>query len=105
LKKRFKLDIYYPMKKFGEYLRNQRLEAGLTQTEVSKFLSYTPQFICNWEKGKSMPPFDKLYQLAKLYKINPEVLLQKILAIQEQLLRSHLKIKSKGKKTACDLSV
>lgn len=85
-------------KKFGQYLKDKRMQVNLTQTDVSKFLSYTPQFICNWEKGKSMPPFDKLHELSKLYKIDAEELIEKILCVQEHLLREHLKTKAKSKK-------
>jgi len=33
-----------------------RIRNNVSQTNVSKFLGITPQFICNWEKGKSQPP-------------------------------------------------
>lgn len=85
-----------PYAAFGKFLRDKRVEMGLKQTDVSQALSYTPQFICNWEKGKSMPPFDKLYLLSKLYKINPEILISRILEIQEESLRSHFKLKKKA---------
>ncbi|MBK9294407.1 MAG: helix-turn-helix transcriptional regulator [Oligoflexia bacterium] len=85
-------------KKLGTYLKNKRLDAGLTQTQASKQLNYTPQFICNWEKGKSMPPLDKLYQLSKLYKIDSEELIQEVLEIQEDLLRLYLNSKRKSKR-------
>lgn len=78
---------------FGKFLRDKREEAGLKQTDVSQVLKYTPQFICNWEKGKSMPPFDKLYLLSKLYKISPDELIKRILEVQEVVLRSHFKLK------------
>lgn len=59
--------------KFGQYLHNMRLRAGLTQKQISKKLGYqTPQFISNWERGVSCPPLAIVNQLVKHYKISKD---------------------------------
>lgn len=40
----------------GKYLKELRLNKGLTQTELSKQLGLHGQFVSNWERGLSIPP-------------------------------------------------
>lgn len=59
--------------KFAEYIKTKRLEAGLSQKDVSDNFGYsTPQFISNWERGISAPPMKTLKKLAQLYKTPAE---------------------------------
>ncbi|MBA4072803.1 MAG: hypothetical protein C0497_13345 [Gemmatimonas sp.] len=37
----------------GEYLKNWRLKAGLTQKEVAAWLGVDPLTVVNWERGKT----------------------------------------------------
>ena len=61
------------MKKRGglaEYLKERRMQAGLTQSEVAKKLGYSsPQFVSNWERGLANPPIFVLRDLTKMYKV------------------------------------
>lgn len=61
------------MKKRGglaAYLKEKRVEAGLTQLEVAKKLGYSsPQFVSNWERGLANPPVFVLRDLTKMYKV------------------------------------
>lgn len=45
-----------------------RINAGLNQKDVAKALKVTPATICRWERGETSPTFEKLTQLAALYK-------------------------------------
>ena len=57
------------------YLKECRVKAGLTQRDISAKLGYTsPQFISNWERGKSQPPLNVVRKLIKLYSINRDEL-------------------------------
>lgn len=47
-----------------------RVNAGLTQDDVSKVLKVSKQTIVNWEKGKTIPSFSTLNTLSNLYKIS-----------------------------------
>ncbi|MBK9324421.1 MAG: helix-turn-helix transcriptional regulator [Bdellovibrionaceae bacterium] len=55
----------------SKFLKEKRLEAGLSQGTVAKKLGYTsPQFISNWERGLSQPPVATLRKIAQLYNIS-----------------------------------
>ena len=63
--------------RLAEYLTKKRLQAGLTQTDVSKVLGYaSSQFISNWERGLSAPPLDVIKKVAKLYGVSPDDLFE-----------------------------
>lgn len=56
--------------KLGEFLKNARLNAGLSQNFVGKTLGFgCGQYVSNFERGSSMPPFGKIKKIAKLYSI------------------------------------
>lgn len=57
------------------WLKTKREAAHLSQSDVSDKLGYaTPQFISNWERGVSVPPRAALPKIAKLYRVDLEVL-------------------------------
>jgi len=63
-----------PMK-LAKFLKDSRVNAGLTQGKVAEVLEYTTaQFISNWERGVSHPPIDILKKLARLYNVSDEEL-------------------------------
>ncbi len=83
--------LEYDRKKLGDYLRNVREQAHLTQADVSSRLGYTsPQFISNIERGISVIPLKTLAKMVQLYKINPESVVKIILESQKKLLRDKL---------------
>ena len=49
-----------------------RVNAGMTQEEVSKELHINKGSVVNWEKGKSIPSFATLTCLSNLYGIPME---------------------------------
>lgn len=61
------------MKKRGHlaaFLKNKRIEVGLTQSDVARKLGYSsPQFVSNWERGLANPPVFILRDLTKMYKV------------------------------------
>jgi transcriptional regulator with XRE-family HTH domain len=63
------------IRKLGEYLREKRERADLTQGFVAERMGFTsPQFISNIERGLCSPPMDVLKRMVRLYKLrNPEV--------------------------------
>jgi transcriptional regulator with XRE-family HTH domain len=88
-------------RKFALYLKQSREKSGLTQLEVSQILGYsTPQFVSNWERGRSYPPIKTLKTISKLYKINPDHLFEKIVEFgieqtREALLREYKSLRAK----------
>lgn len=68
--------------KLANYLKEARIKAGLTQSDVSEALGYTtPQFVSNWERGVSQPPIDVLKKIARLYKVSDEELFEVTLEV------------------------
>lgn len=64
----------------GEFLKQKRENASLSQGDVAKKLKYTsPQFISNWERGVSSPPIKVLKQISTLYKVNSDEVFNLIL--------------------------
>ena len=62
-------------KKIGTFLRDLRKEKGLTQEELAEKLYVNNRTISRWENARTMPDFDVLIELAKLYDVSVEELL------------------------------
>ena len=83
--------LEYDRKKLGNYLKEIRESAEMTQADVSTKLGYTsPQFISNIERGISVAPLRTLARMVTLYKVNPENVVKIILESQKKLLREKL---------------
>lgn len=82
---------------FGQYLKQKRVQAGLSQSQVSNKLGYTTsQFVSNWERGISEPPVKDIKKIALLYGVSAEgifdaVLKNKIAEVTESLKRKFKK--------------
>ncbi len=59
----------------GQKLLELRKEKQLSQEEVAEKLNVTRQTISKWETDQSMPDFDKIIPLCKLYEISADELL------------------------------
>lgn len=59
----------------GEKLLDLRKSKQLSQEEVAEKLNVTRQTISKWETDQSMPDFDKIVPLCKLYEISADELL------------------------------
>lgn len=80
------------MKKRGQlaiFLKEKRIEAGLTQSQVAGKLGYSsPQFISNWERGLANPPVFILRDLTKMYKVPADEMFSLLMAeIERELHR------------------
>lgn len=84
--------IEYDRGTLGAYLKEARQKIGLTQGDVSTKLGYSsPQFISNIERGASVAPLDMLARLVKLYKSNPDDIVNIILETQKVIVRKGIK--------------
>ena len=54
----------------GEFLKRQRINAGLTLDELSELTGFTRSTLSNSENGKHKPFFKTLVQLAKVLKFD-----------------------------------
>lgn len=61
----------------AEYLRyNMNERSGMTNQQISEYLGYKkPNIIAMWKLGKTRIPLERLIDLAKLIKVDPERLL------------------------------
>lgn len=59
----------------SERLKTLRKEAGLTQEEVAKKLGISRPAYTYWEKGEKRPTPDKLIQIASLFGVSTDYLL------------------------------
>lgn len=53
----------------GEKIKSLREQVGLSQIEVATFLGVTRITYSNYEKGKTIPGFDVMQQIARLGKV------------------------------------
>ncbi|WP_413290772.1 helix-turn-helix domain-containing protein [Bdellovibrio sp. HCB337] len=82
----------------AKFIKESRIEAGLTQEELATALGYsTPQFISNWERGVSQPPVNTLILLARLLEVNKDELCSLLLAMKIEELTEDFKKKVKMK--------
>jgi transcriptional regulator with XRE-family HTH domain len=78
----------------GDYLQKMRLEANLTQREVSQALGYSSaQFISNFERGIAVPPLKKLKILVKMYGMPVDTVMEMILNAEREIMVNALKTK------------
>ncbi len=64
----------------ASFLKEKRIEIGLTQSEVASTLGYSsPQFISNWERGLANPPVFILRNLTKIYKVPADEMFAKLM--------------------------
>lgn len=71
----------------GEALKENRLHCQMTQEFVAETIGVSRQSVSKWESGVSDPNTWNLIALAKLYKVSPEDLLERIEAIEEKQKR------------------
>ena len=74
----------------GEYLREKRIQAELSQIEVARILKCRSQFISNWERGDSAPPWRLLKVLVRIYRIEESEIMDFLLKEQTTFIRKQL---------------
>lgn len=63
------------MKIFSKNIYKLRIEMKLTQEDVAEKLNVSRQTISNWESGSVSPTIDKVNELAKLYNVTIDELI------------------------------
>lgn len=77
-------------KKFGRFLREQRLKLKMSQPQIARVVGCHTQFISNIERGICAPPLKVLKVLTKLYKLSPNELIRRIINEQKNYLKKNL---------------
>lgn len=69
-------------------IKNNRLKVGISQEGLSKMIGYkNGQFVSNVERGLCSIPNKKLVPIANILKVDPEVLIEAIIADKYTQLR------------------
>jgi len=64
--------------KFGEYLRELRLQQGMTQAELgAKAGGVRRQAVCNWERAHEPPPLHRLRKIAAALNVHEDDLVRR----------------------------
>lgn len=87
------------MRTLNDYLRQKRLDSGLSQLDVARVLGYSsPQFVSNWERGLVSPPLETIAVLIDLYKIPAGEIVDRILDETRDYLETVLSATRRKKK-------
>lgn len=63
------------IKDFAKILREQREQAGYTQTDISKKLFLARSTYNHFEAGKRIPSVENILRIASIYRIDPMILI------------------------------
>lgn len=55
---------------YGEKISGLRKSKGMTQEELGKLLNVTYQAVSKWERGESLPDFETMSQIAKIFQVS-----------------------------------
>ena len=81
----------------GQFLKQKRAEAGLTQWDVAQKLGYSSaQFISNFERGLCQPPLNQLKNIVEIYGLNPQELVDIMMQEQRSLLEKSIVGRRRG---------
>ena len=81
----------------GIYLREKRLSAGFTQTELSQSLKVHVQFVSNWERGLCAPPSHCFHHLIEVLELSREQVVSAMVSDSKRSIEA--KVFKKKKKT------
>lgn len=100
---------------FGDFLKNTRLDRGLSQDELANLSNMTRAYISKVERSKENPPSEELLlRLAEALQIDPDLFIVKAgkiptrfqdLIIQDASVFEYLKRKARKEKMSNDKAV
>ncbi len=74
-------NIMLGYKKLGEFLKEKRVDAGLTQPALAQKLGEVhSQFVSNWERGLCAPPSHAFQRLISVLSLNRDELVKVMVA-------------------------
>lgn len=82
----------------GLYLKEKRLTAGFTQTELSKSLKVHVQFVSNWERGLCAPPSHCFQHLIEVLELSRDQLVIEMVADSKRAIEAKVFKKKKKSK-------
>lgn len=84
----------------GIYLREKRLSAGLTQTELSQSLKVHVQFVSNWERGLCAPPSHCFHHLIDVLELNRDQVVSAMVSDSKRSIEAKIYKKKKKSKAS-----
>ena len=78
-------------------LKDARIQAGLTQEQVTEKIMVSRQTISNWENGKSLPDIVSIMNLSNLYQISIDELLKGDKRMKEKIEKDANVAKVRGR--------
>jgi transcriptional regulator with XRE-family HTH domain len=85
----------------GQYFKDKREEAGMTQEELSQHLGYkSKQIVSNWERGLCNPPLSQVALITKLLKLNESKVVELFIRQTKTELKNAFQYRHGGLKKA-----
>ncbi len=85
----------------GNFLKQKRVDANLTQRELASALgNMNSQFVSNWERGLCAPPSHCFQKLIDMLKINRDTLVHVMLEDSRVVIEAKVYKKRSKKKSA-----
>ncbi|ATO37287.1 hypothetical protein GTID1_08665 [Geobacillus thermodenitrificans] len=81
----------------GEKIKKARIEAGLSQEQLSEKLGVSRSAVAKWESGKGLPDIDNLKNLSKLLNASIDYLLDDGETLDEMVMREPYNLSEYGK--------
>ena len=69
----------------GQIIMKLRSEAGFTQARLADALFVSRDLISKWETGKRLPEYIMILEIAKVFTVDPEMLLPKDSILESEL--------------------
>ena len=69
----------------GQIIMKLRSEAGFTQAALADMLFVSRDLISKWETGKRLPEYRMILKMAKLFSVDPEILMPKDTILTSEL--------------------
>lgn len=66
------------MMSFSEFMKKTRVKAEVTQRTLSEETGYSVAFVGAWEQGKAYPPKTCFAKLAKLLKVDEDLIKKEV---------------------------
>lgn len=57
-------------------IKLERKKRKLSQSQLGEIMNVSKQTICDWEKGRHIPPYNKLKQLSNYFDVSIDYLLE-----------------------------
>lgn len=80
----------FDFKNLGKYLKEKRINAGYTQSELAEKLKVHVQFVSNWERGICAPPSHCFQQALDLLKADRKKIVTAMLLDSKKIIEAKI---------------